>query len=91
LIEGILTRGFQIGDSVTAIKLVSAARREKLSLTVLDIFRNPKLSDMATVCGVLKEDSVTELKDFSLLGTSNVELIIEELVEQVSLLSYLFS
>ncbi|KAI1262508.1 hypothetical protein F5Y18DRAFT_397403, partial [Xylariaceae sp. FL1019] len=40
---------FQLGgDSVLAMKLVSNARMQGLSITVADVFRLPKLSDMAT-------------------------------------------
>lgn len=37
------------GDSVTAIFMVASARKENVSLTVADIFRTPKLSDLARV------------------------------------------
>jgi len=70
------------GDSVTAMKLVGAARLEGIALTVIDIFRNPKLADMALVCGVLEEEVQTELKEFALLKTDNVDPILEEIVEQ---------
>ena len=70
------------GDSVTAMKLVGAARLEGISLTVIDIFRNPKLSDMALVCGTLEEETKTELKEFALLKTDNIEPILDEIVEQ---------
>jgi len=70
------------GDSVTAMKLVGAARLEGISLTVIDIFRNPKLADMALVCGVLEEEAQTELKEFALLKTENVNPILDEIVEQ---------
>lgn len=34
------------GDSITAMKMVSAAREEGLSLTVADVFNNPMFADM---------------------------------------------
>ena len=37
------------GDSVAAIFMVASARKENLLLTVADIFRTPKLSDLARV------------------------------------------
>ena len=41
---------FQIGgDSVTAMRVVSAARASKLPMTVAHIFQNPRLSDLARV------------------------------------------
>ena len=35
------------GDSLTAIQLVAAARNQQVILSVQDVFRHPKLSDMA--------------------------------------------
>ena len=71
------------GDSVAAMRLVSAARSERVSLTVIEVFRKPKLSEMAGACGGLKEDSQSELKPFSLLkaGQRN-EDVIDELADQ---------
>ncbi|EME46921.1 non-ribosomal peptide synthetase-like protein [Dothistroma septosporum NZE10] len=37
------------GDSIAAMRLVSLARKDGLSLTVADVFKQPVLSDMATV------------------------------------------
>lgn len=37
------------GDSITAMKMVSAAREEGLVLTVADVFNNPVFEDMLTV------------------------------------------
>ncbi|TAQ85918.1 hypothetical protein B7494_g5755 [Chlorociboria aeruginascens] len=73
----------QGGDSVTAMRLVGAARSEQISLTVLDIFRNPKLSDMALVCSDFKETALSELKPFVLLNSkeSRAELL-DELEDQ---------
>ena len=39
------------GDSLTAMRLVGAARVHKIALTVLDVFEKPVLSDMARACG----------------------------------------
>ena len=39
---------FQLGgDSVMAMKIVASAQKDQIVLTVADIFRNPRLSDMA--------------------------------------------
>lgn len=73
------------GDSVLAMKLVSAARLEHISLSVIEIFRNPKLADMASVCGVYEEEAQTELPPFSLLKTDNIDPILDEIVEQSKL------
>ncbi|KAJ4389992.1 hypothetical protein N0V93_007465 [Gnomoniopsis smithogilvyi] len=35
------------GESITAMRLVAAARRERLALTVADIFKKPRLADLA--------------------------------------------
>ncbi|KAL1959114.1 hypothetical protein VTO42DRAFT_2901 [Malbranchea cinnamomea] len=40
------------GDSLTAMKLVGAARDEGLTLTVADVFRNPVFEDMVAVIRV---------------------------------------
>lgn len=37
------------GDSVAAIQMVASARKENILITVADIFRNPKLIDLARV------------------------------------------
>lgn len=37
------------GDSLTAMKLVGAAREEGLAMTVADVFRNPVFEDMVTI------------------------------------------
>ncbi|OBT64153.1 Nonribosomal Peptide Synthase (NRPS) [Pseudogymnoascus sp. 23342-1-I1] len=38
------------GDSIGAIRLVGVARQNALSLTIRDVFQNPILRDLATVC-----------------------------------------
>ncbi|KMU89701.1 HC-toxin synthetase [Coccidioides immitis H538.4] len=40
------------GDSLTAMKLVGAAREDGLALTVADVFRNPVFEDMVTMIRV---------------------------------------
>ncbi|KAH8805143.1 nonribosomal peptide synthase Pes1 [Xylogone sp. PMI_703] len=62
------------GDSITAMKLVVAARAEGISLTVSDVFQNPKLADMA------EETVSSEPESFSLLdnGTANNKTIIQD-------------
>ena len=63
------------GDSVAAIFVVASARKENLVLTVADIFRMPKLSDLARVA---KFDDVPALDEsiapFSLLKGGSDEL-----------------
>ncbi|KAL9615624.1 MAG: hypothetical protein Q9204_008724, partial [Flavoplaca sp. TL-2023a] len=71
------------GDSVQAMKLVAAARAEKISLSVLDIFRKPTLTDMASACGFLEESDSAVLKPFGLLGdVDSLERLLNEIVAQ---------
>ncbi|KAI5300818.1 hypothetical protein KEM56_002178, partial [Ascosphaera pollenicola] len=55
------------GDSLRAMRLVAAARKQGIQLTVLDIFKNPKLSEMALIMGTLDESADTTIAPFSLL------------------------
>ena len=68
------------GDSVQAMRLVAAARAEKISLSVLDIFRTPSLGEMAKACSHLEEEDQTVLKQFGLL--SNVETL-DQLLDEI--------
>ncbi|KAI7760061.1 hypothetical protein LZL87_012432 [Fusarium oxysporum] len=56
------------GDSVDAMKLVAAARLEGVSITVMAIFNNPVLSDMAMSCKPSDETPVSNVDPFSLLS-----------------------
>lgn len=63
---------FQIGgDSVSAMRLVAAARDNGLSFSVADVFRCPRLVDLASALsnGV---DQVESINPFSLLGSKAV-------------------
>ncbi|MCJ1410507.1 hypothetical protein MMC19_004592 [Ptychographa xylographoides] len=65
---GIEDSFFQLGgDSVTAMRLVAAARKQGLSLTVEKIFKNPVLSDMSLVAIDNSSEEQTEIAPFSLL------------------------
>lgn len=71
------------GDSVQAMKLVAAARREKISLSVLDIFRKPTLADMASACSLLEEGDQSILKPFDLLSNvDSIDQLLDEIVVQ---------
>lgn len=48
------------GDSVAAMRLVAAAQAEHMELSVIDIFKQPKLSDLAAKCSVASGDAKTE-------------------------------
>ncbi|KAF5632266.1 non-ribosomal peptide synthetase [Fusarium tjaetaba] len=56
------------GDSVDAMKLVAAARAEGLVVTVMAIFSNPVLSDMARSCKHAEESLISIVEPFSLLS-----------------------
>lgn len=71
------------GDSITAMKLIAAARAKGVALTVADIFRKPTLSELAAdatmLSGVDALSSPTVIEPFSLLRTDKpvAELIAE--------------
>ena len=71
------------GDSIMAMRLVAEARLERISLTVLNILRFPKLSDMAVRCVHLENDSRFEVKPFALMGDDlSIGPLVNELAEQ---------
>ena len=62
------------GDSVAAIHMVAAAREEHLALTVADVFRTPKLSDLARAAKLQDVASHNEpIARFALLKTDRDE------------------
>ena len=63
------------GDSIGAMKLVTASRKEGIVLNVANIFAQPKLADMASTAVVL---SSQELTAASQPDTSPFELIPED-------------
>lgn len=71
------------GDSITAMKMVTAARKEGYMITVADIFKTPTLSEMAqNMSGISPiAETNTEITPFSILGES-VSLI--EIKNEVS-------
>ncbi len=68
------------GDSVSSMRLVAAARKEGIVISVADVMKNPKLSDMASrlhSAGSLP--SPRHLEAFSLLKTDEgIQQILEE-------------
>ncbi len=71
------------GDSVQAMRLVAAARAEKISLSVLDIFRSPSLAEMAKACSCLEEEDQTVLRQFGLLNNGEaLDQLLDEIVAQ---------
>ncbi|KPM37793.1 Nonribosomal peptide synthetase 1 [Neonectria ditissima] len=71
------------GDSVGAMKLVAAARMEDVVLTVMNVFKHPNLSDMATSCRLSNDAGVTVVKSLSLLrDVASPSLLLDELAER---------
>lgn len=75
------------GDSLTAMRLVGAARARRIALSVLDIFEKPVLAEMAASCG--EADGLALLGDadpklFELLGCSprDTEALLREVEAQ---------
>ncbi|KAF2468736.1 acetyl-CoA synthetase-like protein [Lindgomyces ingoldianus] len=73
---------FQLGsDSITAMKLVTLARAQNISLSVADIFRSSTISGMATLAKMTEMPRPQELREyrpFSLLDVLAVPTYIEE-------------
>ena len=65
------------GDSITAMRLATAARAERISLTVLNVLRFPKLSDMATTSVFIEDESPAETKPFTLLDDTTTAMLNE--------------
>ncbi|KAB5511354.1 non-ribosomal peptide synthetase [Coniochaeta sp. 2T2.1] len=86
---GVMDNFFGVGgDSLTAIRLVGAARARKIRLSVLDIFEKPVLANMALACGSLETQvSVAELKPIDLVPSTASQL--EALKQEVSTLCQL--
>lgn len=77
---------FQLGgDSFAAIRLVAAARRKNLHLTVADILQNPQLSHQTCKATPLRLDAeAATIKPFSLSGF-DVEELLHSVARQCSL------
>ncbi|TVY85159.1 Nonribosomal peptide synthetase [Lachnellula suecica] len=71
------------GDSVASMKLVGAARSEGILLSVVDIFRNPRLRDMSSICSLVERGQSSEVVPFSLIDEDGIiEDVLEEILEQ---------
>ncbi|KAH7127879.1 hypothetical protein B0J13DRAFT_588601 [Dactylonectria estremocensis] len=71
------------GDSIVAMRMVSALRRAGLRLSVADMFQNMKLRDMAAAIvdsNPEPEKAAKVYAPFSLLGAPNVEAFLTETV-----------
>ncbi|KAL8641307.1 MAG: hypothetical protein Q9228_001859 [Teloschistes exilis] len=58
----------QKGDSIQAMRLVGMARQQGFSLTVREIFQNPKLSEMAKCLKNQERADEEDFRPFQLLG-----------------------
>lgn len=77
---------FQLGgDSITAIKLVTAARVAGILLSVHDIFKHPQLSDMALAARGIQERDVSEILPFALIEDRNI-LGVDHYLEEIAAL-----
>ena len=65
------------GDSISAIRLVSACKKNGLALTVADIFKMPRLGDMATMVVQSATQESHSITSFSLLGEKKKEVLRE--------------
>ncbi|OQE09562.1 hypothetical protein PENVUL_c006G05047 [Penicillium vulpinum] len=70
------------GESIAAMRLVAAARNEKLSLTVADIFNAPRLSQLALlVQEIIMEENLPSLQPFALLDTNDPKPFLADFVD----------
>jgi amino acid adenylation domain-containing protein len=77
------------GDSVVALKLIGEARRQKIQLSVADIFQYPSLGSLAYCLDSqvpLQEESV-DIPRFSLLptGSADIQTIVDDVATACSL------
>jgi amino acid adenylation domain-containing protein len=70
------------GDSMTAMRLVSLARKDGIAITVSQVFKNPILSEMALIAREEHAQKITEIAPFAFLGGLDVEYLIREAVSQ---------
>lgn len=76
---GIGDNFFQLGgDSITAMRLVAAARKNGLSLSVDKIFKNPLLSEMALITHENASELSTDVPPFSLLENGRTAHFLNE-------------
>ncbi|KAK6827553.1 AMP-binding enzyme [Apiospora arundinis] len=58
------------GDSLRAMKLVASARKERITISVADIFGRPVLSEMAAVAQLCEIEEGLMVPPFSLIGNT---------------------
>jgi hypothetical protein len=70
------------GESIAAMRLVSAARQQKLLLTVADIFKAPRLSQLALLVKEIGiEEDLKSQPPFSLLKPNDPSAFLQSFVE----------
>ncbi|KAL6790347.1 hypothetical protein GGI42DRAFT_365191 [Trichoderma sp. SZMC 28013] len=70
------------GESIAAMRLVSAAREQNLSLTVADIFKSPRLSELALLVKEVKSDEYSHsTSPFSLLESDDPQAFLKKFVK----------
>lgn len=68
------------GDSIGAMRLVGEARKQGLYITVADVFKNPRLSDLSAVIRKLPSAATETVPPYSLLKASiNVQAARDEI------------
>lgn len=70
------------GDSIGAIKVVGACRKEALKIDVATIFQKPRLCDMAKVVSKTAKRGSTDISAFSLLPKDEVPDLLAEAAEE---------
>lgn len=73
------------GDSLTAMRLVSIARKEGISMTVDQVFKNPILSNMAITSHDESSIETLNVPRFSMIGNLDREQLCSEAVSQCSI------
>jgi amino acid adenylation domain-containing protein len=73
------------GDSLTAMRLVSIARKEGITITVDQVFKNPILSDMALISFDESPTKTMDVPPFSLIGELDHEQLCSEAVLQCNI------
>lgn len=69
------------GDSIVAMKMVSLARKTGLSLSVVDVFRHPTLSEAAALLTVNALSTPQAIHEpFSTIGDSDIDSFLERVV-----------
>tara|TARA_R110002003_G_scaffold124_21_gene11363 strand:+ start:16195 stop:27882 length:11688 start_codon:yes stop_codon:yes gene_type:complete len=80
------------GDSISAMRLVTASRKKGIVLNVANVFAQPKLVDMAATASVLSSEELTTQADvtavpFELISSENKSHIIDFAAAECSVIS----